>query len=463
MKPTSGMMWRLGSPPQKFLGNSLHRETKPGVNLANFAVIGSQWGDEGKGKVVDILARKFDYVVRFQGGHNAGHTVVFEGERFALHVMPSGIFQKSTVNLIGNGVVVEPFSLIKEIEGLRARGVAVTPENFNISDRAHIIMPYHGIIDRFRDSLSGERKIGTTGRGIGPAYEWKAARRGFRFADLAHPEHFRELLTAEMTGLHQRFQEIEELAEWSVDNTIEKLQPAFDFLKPFVVDSVTMLAKARAQNKTILFEGAQAVLLDIDFGTYPYVTSSNACAVGISAGAGVPPNSVHCTVGIFKAYATRVGEGPFPTELHDHMGEALRKAGLEFGTTTGRPRRCGWLDLVALKYAQDLNGLNILAMMKQDVLDGLDEIKIAYAYELDGEEISHFPASIVDLGRVKPLYHTLPGWKQTICDFRNFDDLPQAAKDYVYYIEKAVGCPIGLVSVGPDRAETIIRDERLQR
>lgn len=430
--------------------------------MANFAVVGAQWGDEGKGKVVDILAPKFDFVVRYQGGHNAGHTVVFEGERFALHVMPSGIFQEGTTNIIGNGVVVEPFSLIKEIEGLRSRGVAVTPENLKISDRAHIIMPYHGIIDRFRDSHSGERKIGTTGRGIGPAYEWKAARRGFRFADIAHPEHFKNLLTAEIPGLHKRFDDIAELKEWTVESTIEKMKSALAFLAPHVVDSVTLLADARQAGKTILFEGAQATLLDIDFGTYPYVTSSNSCAVGISAGAGVPPASVQNTVGIFKAYATRVGEGPFPTELFDETGDALRDAGHEYGTTTGRPRRCGWLDLVALKYAQNLNGFDTLAMMKGDVLDGLDEIKVAHAYRLNGEEITHFPASMVDLGKVEPVYETLPGWKTSTVDARTYDELPQAAKDYVAYIEKYVGCSIGVISVGPDRSQTIIRDERLR-
>ncbi len=430
--------------------------------MANFAVVGAQWGDEGKGKVVDILAPKFNFVVRFQGGHNAGHTVVFNGDRFALHVLPSGIFHRGTINLIGNGVVVEPFSLIKEIEGMRARGIEISPENLRISDRAHLILPYHGIIDRYRDSRSNERKIGTTGRGIGPAYEWKAARRGFRFADIAHPHHFRETLAAEINGLHKRYHDIDELAQWSADETLKKLAPALEFLAPFVTDSVSLLAAARAENKSILFEGAQATLLDIDFGTYPYVTSSNSCAVGISAGAGVPPNSVHHTIGIFKAYTTRVGEGPFPTELLDATGEELRKAGHEFGTTTGRPRRCGWLDLVALRYAQNLNGFDTLAMMKLDVLDQCEEIKVARAYLLDGQELTTFPASLMDLTRVEPVYETVPGWQTTTSAISHYDQLPAAARDYVSYIERAVGVSIGLISLGPDRAQTILRDSRLE-
>ncbi|MDJ0837769.1 MAG: adenylosuccinate synthase [Acidobacteriota bacterium] len=429
--------------------------------MTNFAVIGAQWGDEGKGKVVDILARRFDYVIRYQGGHNAGHSVVFQGERFALHVMPSGVFNEKAVNVIANGVVVDPFQLVKEIEGLRNRGVELTPDNLKISNRMHLILPYHGIIDRHREGV-GSRKIGTTGRGIGPAYEWKAARRGLRMCDVFHPEYFKAAVAAELESLNNRFSEIEELRAWGLKEMMAKLQPVLDILKPHVVDSVELLSAARAEGASLLFEGAQATLLDIDFGTYPYVTSSNSCAVGISAGAGVPPSTVDEVVGICKAYTTRVGEGPFPTELHDETGEALRKAGFEFGTTTGRPRRCGWLDLVALNYTHQLNGFSTVAIMKLDVLDELPEVKVCKAYRLNGEEITHFPASPVDLNAVEPVYETLPGWQEPTTHIRTYEELPEKVKAYIDYIEKYVGCPIGLISVGPDREQTVIRDRRLK-
>ena len=428
--------------------------------MTNLVVAGAQWGDEGKGKVVDVLARKFDYVIRFQGGHNAGHSVVFAGERFALHVLPSGVFNPNAVNLIGNGVVVEPFSLFKEIEGLRARGVELTPDNLKISDRAHIILPYHGIIDRFRDSHSEHRKIGTTGRGIGPTYEWKAARRGIRFCDIRHPEHFCSLVRKELNLIRQSYRDVEELKEWDEETTLARLSPILTFLEPFVVDGVRLLHQAREEGRTLLLEGAQATLLDIDFGTYPYVTSSNSCAAGVSAGCGLPPSAIDGVIGITKAYATRVGEGPFPTEEFGPAGDDLRKAGHEFGTTTGRPRRCGWLDLVALKYACRVNGYDTLAIMKQDVLDELDEIRICHAYELDGEQIDWFPASVYDLERLKPIYRTLPGWKTNLTEIQQYDDLPQNARNYVDFIEDFVGVPVGLISVGPDREQTIIRDPR---
>jgi len=430
--------------------------------VTNFAVTGAQWGDEGKGKVVDILARKFDYVVRYQGGHNAGHSVVFNGERFALHVMPSGVFQEETVNVIGNGVVVDPFQLVKEIEGLAGRGIEIGPDNLKLSNRAHMIMPYHGIIDRHREGGSGSKKIGTTGRGIGPAYEWKAARRGLRYCDIFHPERMRESIAAELEFLARHYGNIDELKSWTLDEMMNKLSGALEILRPHVADTVTLLAKARADGASILFEGAQATLLDVDFGTYPFVTSSNSCAVGISAGAGVPPRTVDEVVGIFKAYTTRVGEGPFPTEQDNAVGEAIRKAGFEFGTTTGRPRRCGWLDLVALRYTHLINGYSTLAIMKLDVLDGLDEIQICTGYRLDGEVIEDFPASAIDLARVEAIYETLPGWQTPTTHIRTHGELPEAAREYLSRIEAFVRCPIGLVSVGPDREQTILRDKRLE-
>jgi len=428
--------------------------------LANLAIVGAQWGDEGKGKAVDLLASRFDFVVRFQGGHNAGHSVVFNGERFALHVLPSGVFNPNTVNLIGNGVVVEPLNLIKEIDGLKARGVAVTPDNLKISDRAHLIMPYHGVIDRFRDSRSGGRRIGTTGRGIGPAYEWKAARRGIRFCDLRHLDQLRAFIADELIAIDKRFRDIEELKGWTAESMLDELGPALERLRPFVVDSVSLLAEARRQGRALLFEGAQAVLLDVDFGTYPYVTSSNSCAAGITAGAGVPPSAVDHVIGVAKAYCTRVGEGSFPTELTGEEGEAIRVAGQEFGTTTGRARRCGWLDLVALRYACRINGFDALALMKLDVLDGLEEVKVCVGYELDGARIDSVPASHVDLAAVKPIYRSLPGWMTTTEGARAFEELPERAREYVAFIEEQVGCPVDLIGVGPDRAQTILRSNR---
>ena len=439
--------------------NPSRREETRGVNVTNLAVIGTQWGDEGKGKVVDLLARQYDYVVRFQGGHNAGHSVVINGVRFALHVLPSGVFNPNAVNVIGNGVVVEPLALVKEIKGMREKGIAITPQNLKISDRAHLILPYHGVIDRHRDSAPGMVKIGTTGRGIGPAYEWKASRHGVRFCDIGDREALKARLESEMQIIAGRYQNISEIAGMTAASILDEVAEALDMLEPHVADTVALLTRARKDGKTILFEGAQATLLDVDFGTYPFVTSSNSCSVGICAGAGVPAASVGNPVGIFKAYLTRVGEGPFPTELEDETGEALRKAGMEYGTTTGRPRRCGWLDLVALEYACNINGFGTLAMMKLDVLDELSEIKVCTAYEIDGRKVVDFPASGADLAKAVPVYETLPGWQTSVADTRSFEALPAAAKDYIGFIEKHCGVPVGLVSVGPDREQTIIRDQ----
>ncbi len=428
--------------------------------MANIAVVGAQWGDEGKGKVVDFLAGKFDYVVRFQGGPNAGHSVVFGGERYALHVLPSGVFQPEVVNVIGNGVVVDPFSLVKEIEGLKQRGIGLTPRNLKISNRAHIIMPYHGILDRYRDALPGQRKIGTTGRGIGPTYEWKAARRGIRFCDTLHPEYLHQQIEQHLAALHHRYPDIEEIQECRLPALMEKLKPVLGYLEPHVTDSVQELAEARAQGKSILYEGAQATLLDIDFGTYPYLTSSNSCAVGVTAGAGVPPMAVDGVVGIFKAYATRVGEGPFPTEIHGATADMLRDAGKEFGTTTGRPRRCGWLDLVALKYAQSLNGFDTLAIMKLDVLDSFEEVKVCTGYRIGDRTSEAFPACIEDFRLLEPTYKSLPGWKTPLTAITRYDALPEAARNFLAFIEQQTRCGIGLISLGPDRVQTIKRDAR---
>ncbi|CAM2007427.1 adenylosuccinate synthase [Acanthopleuribacter pedis] len=423
--------------------------------MKNVAVAGAQWGDEGKGKVVDILAQKFDFVIRYQGGHNAGHSVVFGGKRYALHVLPSGVFHPDTVNIVGNGVVVDPFALLKEIEGMAQKGLTISPDRLLISDRAHIILPYHGIIDRWRESGPGKRHIGTTGRGIGPAYEWKASRRGLRFCDARDKDLFRNRIEAEYKAICALYGDLDELKEWPVSRVLEESIAAVDRLLPHVVDSVYVLAEARRQKKRMLFEGAQATLLDVDFGTYPYVTSSNSCVSGITAGAGVPPAAVERTIGICKAYTTRVGKGPFPTELHDDVGGQLRDAGHEYGTTTGRPRRCGWLDLVALKYTHLINEFTTLAIMKLDVMDKLEEVKLCVGYTIDGKETQQFPAALSDLERVKPVYKSFPGWKTPLHEVRRYDALPVEAKRYLEAIQDYIGCPIGLVSVGPDREQTI--------
>lgn len=429
--------------------------------MANFAITGAQWGDEGKGKIVDVVSPQFDLVIRFQGGPNAGHSVVFNGERFALHVLPSGIFQKHTQNIIGNGVVVDPQSLTKEIEGVTSRNIPITPANLKISQRAHLIMPYHRIIDQFRDKGDTGPIIGTTGRGIGPTYEWKAARRGLRFCDVVNRPLFEKKLKEECAYIQRNFSHIKELAAWTYERILEEVTPALDLLAPFVTDTVSLLADARKQGAKFLFEGAQAALLDIDFGTYPYVTSSNSSTLGLHAGSGVPLNTVDQTIGIFKAYTSRVGAGPFPTELHDETGENIRVAGHEFGTTTGRPRRCGWLDLVALRYTHLLNNYTYLAITKLDVLDDFDTIKVAVNYDVDGTISNQFPAAAETLEAVKPQYKEFPGWKKDLGQIRRYEDLPQEARTYLDFIESYMGCPIGIVSIGPDRDQTIIREGRL--
>ncbi len=429
--------------------------------MTNVAVIGAQWGDEGKGKVVDVLAEKFGCVVRFQGGNNAGHSVHFGGQQFALHLLPSGIFCNQTHNLIGNGVVVDPSALIREIDELKERGIEVTPDRLKISNRAHLVLPYHRIIDQFRDASPNQRKIGTTGKGIGPTYEWKAARRGIRFCDTHDKDDFSEKVRTELDLAQRLNLGIVELQQLHLDALMAEVWPAIHRLQDYVVDGVEFLAGLVEKNVPILFEGAQATLLDIDFGTYPYVTSSNSCALGIGAGAGVPARAIDRVVGITKAYATRVGEGPFPTELLDDVGSALRKHGKEFGTTTGRPRRCGWLDLVALRYAQRLNGFDCLALMKLDILDSFERLYVCEAYRIDGRETRVFPASLQQLQNAEPVYRELPGWNEDTSTIRQFGQLPTAAQDYVKAIESYVGCSVDLVSVGPDREETLLRSDGL--
>lgn len=423
--------------------------------VANIAIVGTQWGDEGKGKIVDLLAAEADVVVRFQGGNNAGHTMVVNGEQFISHLIPSGILQKK-VCVIGNGVVVDPEVLIGEIDYLESKGIAVGPDMLMISDRAHVIMPYHKLVDHGREKMKGDKKIGTTGRGIGPSYEDKATRRGVRFVDLIDPQSFRERLESIVPDKNFYLEKF--LNTETVDlEAIEAQYTQFaKRLRPYVCNVSIALQKAMQSGRQILFEGAQGTHLDIDHGTYPFVTSSNTVAGNACAGSGVGPKDVHGVVGIVKAYTTRVGAGPFPSELFDEIGNRIQKTGAEFGATTGRRRRCGWLDTVILNNAVRLNGLTGLAITKLDVLGELDELKICTAYELNGQQIEEVPANLNQLAECKPVYETLPGWRQDIRGIRDYDDLPDLARSYLARIETLTKVPIQIVSVGPGRDETMV-------
>lgn len=423
--------------------------------MANIVIVGTQWGDEGKGKIVDLLSEFSDIVVRFQGGNNAGHTIVVNGEQFISHLVPSGILQKKTC-LIGNGMVVDPEVLIQELDNLKKKGIDVGSDNLKISEKAHIIMPYHKQIDLAREKKKGDKKIGTTGRGIGPCYEDKACRRGIRFVDLIDFEEFAEKIRTILE--EKNFYLKHYLSSETVDpeSIIDPYKGYAERLAPHVVNISIVMNQAIKANKQILFEGAQGTHLDIDHGTYPYVTSSNTISGNACCGAGIGPKEITGVVGIVKAYTTRVGEGPFPTELFDDIGDAIQKKGTEFGATTGRKRRCGWLDSVLLKNSARLNGLTGLAITKLDVLGELESLKICTAYEYNGEIIHDFPASIKILGACKPVLETLPGWSEDISGVRKIEDLPRNAKNYLRRIEELTETPINIVSVGPGRDETII-------
>ncbi len=444
----------------------------PGEGMA---VIGLQWGDEGKGKVIDLLASRFDAVVRYNGGANAGHSVVIGGRRHALHLLPSGVFHKGVLGVIGNGVVVDPEALLREIEGLREAGV--DPLNLALSDRAHVVMPYHRQEDTIRESLlAGEdqdRSIGTTKRGIGPAYADKAHRSGaIRVGDLLRPDLLAERLDR-ACAVKSRTLAALSTAPFSLDPAalLDSSLALGERLAPFITDTTYLLHGLLARKGSLLFEGANATLLDLDHGTFPFVTSSNCSVLGIPAGSGVPGRLLTKVVGVLKAYSTRVGGGPFPTELPDSTGDRIRDRGREYGTTTGRPRRCGWLDLVALRYAVMLNGVTSLSLMLLDVLAGFDEIKVAVAYRRpDGTTPTTTPTTTDrflpdahDLARVTPVYETLPGFAQEITEAREFDDLPGEARRFVRFIESFLAVPVSIVSVGPDRAQTIVVDEKARR
>jgi len=425
--------------------------------MKNIIVTGGQWGDEGKGKVIDHLANDFDVVARFQGGNNAGHTVVIDGVKHFLHLVPSGIFHPSKKNIIGNGVVVDPFSLLEEIDGLREKGIKVSTENFFISDRAHVVIEYHKAIDKVSETLKGNKKIGTTGRGIGPAYSTKIMRTGIRVGDLRNDNFLKKKLAENVQYFNFLLKGYYSSDVLSVDDIFEKLCKIKDELTPFISNTAYLLDEYRKSGKSILFEGAQAALLDIDHGTYPFVTSSSVIAGNIGGGTGFSPTYIDDVIGVFKAYLTRVGSGPFPTELHNGVGDSLREYGSEYGTTTGRPRRCGWFDVVAAKYAKIINGYSKIALMKMDVLNNFEEIPVCTGYRYKNSVMTQFPGEIDVLENIEPVYTFLKGWNVSITGITNFDDLPDEAKDYVKFIEDSLETKVSLVSTGPDRTETIIR------
>ena len=428
--------------------------------MANNCVIGLQWGDEGKGKIVDALASRHDIVVRYCGGANAGHTVTVGSERFALHLIPSGILSEKVLCVIGTGVALDLEILTGEIDGLLARGIKVG-QNLKISDRAHLVLPYHKLEDELAEQASsGAGKLGTTKRGIGPCYSDRASRRmGIRFGEIFQPESLRQKLNQIVEKKNKIFQALYANPGLNADEIFQSLQKLADRLAPHVADTTALLNDSLEQGKTILVEGAQGSLLDLDYGTFPYVTSSNCSGLGAPAGAGIPARAIDNIIGILKAYCTRVGAGPFPSELHDSTAEYIRERGHEYGTTTGRPRRCGWFDAVAGRYACNLNGVDSLSIMLLDVLSGLDELKIVTAYRYKGSQLESFPSDSGILGQVELVCESLPGWSEEIDHCRSLSELPANAKKYLARIEQLLSRPIKIVSVGPDRDATIYVEE----
>jgi adenylosuccinate synthase len=417
-------------------------------------LLGLQWGDEGKGKVVDVLTPKYDVIARFQGGPNAGHTLEFEGTKHVLHTIPSGIFHAGKANVIGNGVVIDPVVFKREIDALKVRGVDVM-SNLYISRKAHIILPTHRLLDAASEASKGKEKIGSTLKGIGPSYMDKTGRNGIRIGDIEHPD-----FNARYTALVNKHKDL--LGYYNFEYKLEEMEPAFfegiELLRSLnLIDSEYELNNYIKEGKSILAEGAQGSLLDIDFGSYPFVTSSHTITAGTCIGLGIAPSNIGEVFGIFKAYCTRVGSGPFPTELHDETGELLRKKGNEFGATTGRPRRCGWLDIPALNYAIMLNGVTQLIMMKSDVLSGFETLKVCTHYKYRGQIIDHVPYDVVN-EPIEPVYEEIPGWTDNLEQVSDVDDLPEALHNYIRYIELKTGVPITIISVGPDRKQTMIRE-----
>ncbi len=423
--------------------------------MNNVTVIGSQWGDEGKGKIVDWLSSRADVVVRFQGGHNAGHTLVIDGVTYKLHLLPSGIVREGKVSIIGNGVVVDPWALMKEIEAIRKQGVEITPQKLMIAENAPLILPIHSALDRAMEAARGNSPIGTTGRGIGPAYEDKIARRALRLCDLEDEEVVRRKLERMMLH-HNALLRGLGAEEMDAEDIFRQLIEVRDEILPYKAVTWRVLDEARKAGKKILFEGAQGMMLDVDHGTYPYVTSSNMAAAQAGTGSGVGPDAVGYVLGITKAYTTRVGSGPFPTEQDNEIGQFLGEKGHEFGTTTGRKRRCGWFDAALVRQTIKLGGIHGIALTKLDVLDGLDELKICVGYEIDGEKYDYLPAALDKQEAAKPVYQAIEGWKESTKGARTWAELPAGAVKYVKYIEELIEAPVTLLSTSPERDDTIL-------
>ena len=425
--------------------------------MSSVVVMGTQWGDEGKGKIVDHLAQQAQVVVRYQGGNNAGHTVVVKGVESKLNLLPSGILYPGKTCIIGNGVVVDPAHLLKEIAGMQERGIDTS--GLRISNRAQVILPYHRLMDEADEESRGDAKIGTTKKGIGPCYVDKNARIGIRFVDLMDPEEFARRLKINLTAKNRILTEIFGKEPLDYDKILADYLGYAEKLRPYVTDTIFTLHDAIGRGEKILFEGAQATMLDLDYGTYPYVTSSHPVAGGVCVGAGVGPSAIGKVVGVVKAYTTRVGEGPFVTELHDETGNLIRERGHEYGTTTGRPRRTGWLDTVVVKYACMLSGIDCLAITRLDILDALPTLKICTGYLYKGQPLHEYPASLKVLDEVEPVYEELPGWQSDITGIRRYEDLPLNARRYVERLSECSGARLGVVSVGPDREQTILLEE----
>ncbi|OAN68867.1 adenylosuccinate synthase [Rhodobacteraceae bacterium EhC02] len=423
--------------------------------MANVVVVGAQWGDEGKGKIVDWLSERADVIARFQGGHNAGHTLVIDGKVFKLSLLPSGIVRGGKLSVIGNGVVLDPWHLVKEIAGLRGQGVTITPETLMIAENTPLILPFHGELDRAREEAVGVAKIGTTGRGIGPAYEDKVGRRAIRVADLADPETLEARVDRALVhhDALRRGLGMDPVDRAALIAALTEIAPA---LLEYAAPVWKVLNEKRKSGKRILFEGAQGALLDIDFGTYPFVTSSNVIAGQAATGVGMGPGAIDFVLGIVKAYTTRVGEGPFPAELHDADGQRLGERGHEFGTVTGRKRRCGWFDAVLVRQTCATSGVSGIALTKLDVLDGFETLKICVGYELDGERIDYLPTAANHQARCKPIYEEMPGWSESTEGARSWADLPAAAIKYVRRVEELIDCPVALLSTSPEREDTIL-------
>lgn len=426
--------------------------------MTNVAVIGSQWGDEGKGKIVDVLSSQAEVVVRFQGGHNAGHTLVVDGTTYKLHLLPSGVVRPGKLSIIGNGVVVDPRALLNEIETVKGQGIDINADNLMLAENATLILPVHPALDVAMEEARGNKKIGTTGRGIGLAYEDKVARRGIRVCDLAHGDYLKERIE-NMLSHHNALLKGLGASELKTVEVYDELMVMADQILSYTGVAWKAIDEAEKAGKKILFEGAQGHFLDVDHGTYPFVTSSNTVAAQAAAGAGVGAKKIGYVLGITKAYTTRVGSGPFPTELHDDIGEEIGKKGHEFGTSTGRKRRCGWFDAVLVRQAIKTGGIDGIALTKMDVLDGFDEIKVCVAYDLNGERIDYLPASTVDQANVKPIYETISGWSQTSQGARTWADIPAEAVKYVRYIEELIEAPVALLSTSPDRDDTILMQD----